>query len=89
MGIFNKKVVTGITLPSGDKLYTGSKDEHVRIWDCASGQVKREFHLPTGDFPNVEHFREVLRGYNFDKFKKLKPQKVQAVYDMLGYDIPG
>ncbi|KAL2920582.1 Zinc finger CCCH domain-containing protein 48 [Bienertia sinuspersici] len=34
----HQKVVTGITLPSGDKLYTGSKDENVRIWDCASGQ---------------------------------------------------
>ncbi|KAK6117567.1 hypothetical protein DH2020_048695 [Rehmannia glutinosa] len=34
------KVVTGIALPSGsDKLYTGSQDETVRIWDCQSGQV--------------------------------------------------
>ncbi|CAF2056812.1 unnamed protein product [Brassica oleracea] len=32
-------VVTGIALPSGsDKLYTASKDETLRIWDCASGQ---------------------------------------------------
>ncbi|KAL0804704.1 hypothetical protein Bca101_097194 [Brassica carinata] len=34
------QVVTGIALPSGsDKLYTASKDETLRIWDCASGQV--------------------------------------------------
>lgn len=33
-------MVTGIALPSGsDKLYTGSKDESVRVWDCQSGQV--------------------------------------------------
>ncbi|KAM7504695.1 hypothetical protein LguiB_003599 [Lonicera macranthoides] len=33
-------VVTGIALPSGfDKLYTGSKDETVRAWDCQSGQA--------------------------------------------------
>lgn len=33
------KDVTGITLPTGsDKLYTGSKDETVRVWDCQSGQ---------------------------------------------------
>ncbi|WZZ65213.1 hypothetical protein YC2023_076583 [Brassica napus] len=33
------QVVTGIALPSGsDKLYTASKDETLRIWDCASGQ---------------------------------------------------
>ena len=37
---FLGKVVTGIALPSGsDKLYTASKDETLRIWDCASGQV--------------------------------------------------
>ncbi|GLT36013.1 hypothetical protein SLA2020_104180 [Shorea laevis] len=35
----HQKVVIGIALPSGsDKLYTGSKDETVRVWDCASGQ---------------------------------------------------
>lgn len=34
------QVVTGIALPSGsDKLYTGSQDETVRVWDCQSGQV--------------------------------------------------
>ncbi|XP_058070811.1 EH domain-containing protein 1-like [Magnolia sinica] len=51
-------------------------------------KVQREFHLPAGDFPNVEHFREVLGGYNIDKFEKLKPKMIQAVDDMLGYDIP-
>ncbi|GMH25001.1 hypothetical protein Nepgr_026844 [Nepenthes gracilis] len=52
------------------------------------GKVRREFHLPIGDFPNVEHFREVLKGYNMDKFEKLKPKMIQAVDDMLAYDIP-
>ncbi|KAG7557586.1 Dynamin-type guanine nucleotide-binding (G) domain [Arabidopsis suecica] len=52
------------------------------------GKVQREFHLPAGDFPSVEHFREVLGGYNIDKFEKLKPKMIQAVDDMLGYDIP-
>lgn len=34
------QVVTGIALPSGsDKLYSGSKDESVRLWDCQTGQV--------------------------------------------------
>lgn len=51
-------------------------------------KVQREHHLPAGDFPNCEHFREVLSGYNFDKFEKLKPKMIQAVDDMLGYDIP-
>jgi len=36
----------------------------------------------------VEHFKEVLSGYSFDKFEKVKPKMIQAVDDMLGYDIP-
>ncbi|GAB2284711.1 EH domain-containing protein 1 [Dionaea muscipula] len=51
-------------------------------------KVQRDSHLPAGDFPNVDHFREVLKGYNIDRFEKLKPKMVQAVDEMLGYDIP-
>ncbi|WVZ77815.1 hypothetical protein U9M48_025636 [Paspalum notatum var. saurae] len=51
-------------------------------------KVEREYHLPAGDFPDVEHFKQVLGGYNIDKFEKLKPKMVQAVDDMLAYDIP-
>ncbi|WJX31638.1 EH domain-containing protein 1, variant 2 [Trifolium repens] len=51
-------------------------------------KVQREFHLPAGDFPDIERFKEVLSGYNIDKFEKLKPQKIQAVDDMLAHDIP-
>ena len=42
----------------------------------------------TWDFPNVEHFKEILAAYNIDKFKKLKPKMLQAIDDMLGYDLP-
>ncbi|EPS68571.1 hypothetical protein M569_06192, partial [Genlisea aurea] len=51
-------------------------------------KVQREHHLPVGDFPNMEHFRDTLGGYNIDKFEKLKPKMIQTVDDMLGYDIP-
>ncbi|KAD4178853.1 hypothetical protein R6Q59_022407 [Mikania micrantha] len=51
-------------------------------------KVQREHHLPAGDFPYVESFRERLGGYNLDKFEKLKPKLIQTVDDMLGYDIP-
>lgn len=38
--LLNIQVVSGIAMPSGsDKLYTGSTDETVRVWDCQSGQV--------------------------------------------------
>ncbi|KAJ8636104.1 hypothetical protein MRB53_010371 [Persea americana] len=56
--------------------------------DDEFAKVQREFHLPAGDFPDVEHFKEVLSGYSIDRFEKLKPKMIQAVDDMLGYDIP-
>ncbi|OMO76869.1 hypothetical protein CCACVL1_15328 [Corchorus capsularis] len=52
------------------------------------GKVQREFHLPAGDFPSAEHYREVMKGYSIDKFEKLKPKMIQAVDDMLGHEIP-
>ncbi|CAI9787809.1 unnamed protein product [Fraxinus pennsylvanica] len=56
--------------------------------DIEFAKVQREHHLPAGDFPNVEHFREVLNLYNIDKFEKLKPKMIQSTDDMLGHDIP-
>ncbi|KAJ7975639.1 Zinc finger CCCH domain-containing protein [Quillaja saponaria] len=42
----HQKVVSAIALPSGsDKLYTGGKDETVRIWDCQSGQCALVINL--------------------------------------------
>lgn len=52
------------------------------------GKVQREYHLPPGDFPDVQHYKEILSSYNIDKFEKLKPKMIQAVDDMLGYEIP-
>ncbi|KAM7279021.1 hypothetical protein ACFE04_006155 [Oxalis oulophora] len=51
-------------------------------------KVQSEFHLPPGDFPDVDKFKEKLSGCNFSKFTKLKPKMIKAVDDMLNYDIP-
>ncbi|KAL6651592.1 hypothetical protein ACP70R_010517 [Stipagrostis hirtigluma subsp. patula] len=51
-------------------------------------KVQKELHLPAGDFPNVEEYREILSAYNFDRFERLRPKMVQGVDDMLAYDIP-
>ncbi|CAM8921448.1 unnamed protein product [Rhodiola kirilowii] len=51
-------------------------------------KIQMEYHLPPGDFPNPDQFREVLSKYSIDKFEKLKPKLIQAVDDMLAYDIP-
>jgi hypothetical protein len=61
---------------------------HALNYSCLVQQVQREYHVPPGDFPYVEHFKEVLSGYSFDNFEKVKPKMIQAVDDMLGYDIP-
>ncbi|KAL7143131.1 hypothetical protein ABFS83_08G170300 [Erythranthe nasuta] len=51
-------------------------------------KVQREHHLPAGDFPNVEQFKDKLNGYSIDKFERMKPKMIQSVDDMLAYDIP-
>ncbi|KAK4386942.1 EH domain-containing protein 1 [Sesamum angolense] len=51
-------------------------------------KVQREHHLPAGDFPDVEQFRELLTGYSIDRFERLKPKMIQSVDDMLAHDIP-
>ncbi|XP_078175389.1 EH domain-containing protein 1-like isoform X1 [Carex rostrata] len=69
----------------------GKAKAQQRLIDNLEGEfakIQREHHLPPGDFPNVDHFRDVLSGYSIDKFEKLKPKMIQAIDDMLGYDIP-
>ncbi|ONM12388.1 EH domain-containing protein 1 [Zea mays] len=56
--------------------------------DQQFAKVQKELHLPPGDFPSVEEYRELLSAYNFDRFEKLRPKMVQGVDDMLAYDIP-
>ncbi|RWV97443.1 hypothetical protein GW17_00039767 [Ensete ventricosum] len=51
-------------------------------------EVQRKHNLLVGDFPNVQHFKEVLSGHNIDEFKKLKPKMIRAVDVVLTYDIP-
>uniref|UniRef100_A0A0D9WAX9 Dynamin-type G domain-containing protein n=1 Tax=Leersia perrieri TaxID=77586 RepID=A0A0D9WAX9_9ORYZ len=69
----------------------GKAKAQQRLLDSLDEQfakVQKELHLPAGDFPNVDEYREILSAYNFDKFEKLKPKLVQGVDDMLAYDIP-
>jgi hypothetical protein len=59
-----------------------------RVYYLPRVQVQKELHLPPGDFPSVDEYRELLSAYNLDKFEKLRPRMVQGVDDMLAYDIP-
>ncbi|GMY24739.1 EH domain-containing protein 1 isoform X2 [Fagus crenata] len=72
-------------------LMIGKAKAQQRLIDNLSdefGKVQRKFQLPPGDFPNVEHFREILKGYNIDDFEGLKLHIIRAVDDMLDDDIP-
>lgn len=51
-------------------------------------QVQRENHFAPGDMPNADHLREVLEGYSFDTFEKIKPKLIEDVDQMLAKDLP-
>lgn len=51
-------------------------------------QVQREHHLPVGDFPNVDRFREILSAFDFNKFPKVSKSMVKQIDDVLSVDIP-
>ncbi|CAI9293265.1 unnamed protein product [Lactuca saligna] len=51
-------------------------------------KIEKEYHVPPGDFPDIEQFKEVLATYNIDKFEKVKPKLIQAVDEMIANDIP-
>uniref|UniRef100_A0A453DCA9 Dynamin-type G domain-containing protein n=1 Tax=Aegilops tauschii subsp. strangulata TaxID=200361 RepID=A0A453DCA9_AEGTS len=51
-------------------------------------KVQKEMHLPPGDFPSVDEYRDTLSAYNFDRFERLHTKMVKDVDDMLAYDIP-
>ncbi|CAL8464390.1 g3925 [Coccomyxa elongata] len=50
--------------------------------------VQREHHLPAGDFPDVNRYRDILGGYDLSTFPKLKEKDVRALEDALSLDIP-
>lgn len=56
--------------------------------DSLFEKIQREHHLPAGDFPNVDSFRETLKGYNIDRFERVKSRMIHGIDDMLAYDIP-
>ncbi|CAL5220728.1 g2786 [Coccomyxa viridis] len=50
--------------------------------------VQREHHLPAGDFPDVNRYREILSGYDISAFPKLREKDVKALEETLSIDIP-
>lgn len=42
-------------------------------------KIQQRYHLPSGDFPNPERFRQNLSLYDMDKFKSLKEDLLEKV----------
>ncbi|KAM3579988.1 hypothetical protein VKS41_007705 [Umbelopsis sp. WA50703] len=51
-------------------------------------KIQHKYHLPAGDFPNPEKFRQNLALYNIDKFKPLKDDIISRVDEALSVDLP-
>ncbi|CAD7698842.1 unnamed protein product [Ostreobium quekettii] len=50
--------------------------------------VRMEHHLPAGDFPDVNRFREILQTFDLASFPKLDKKMIKTVEDALAIDIP-
>ena len=44
-----------------------------------SPQVQREHHLPLGDFPDLQRFREILAAFDLSRFHKITSAMLKQV----------
>ncbi|CAO3638853.1 unnamed protein product [Mucor fragilis] len=51
-------------------------------------KIQQRNHLPAGDFPNPERFKQNLAHYDMDKFKSLKEELIERVDEALSNDLP-
>ncbi|ORZ13031.1 P-loop containing nucleoside triphosphate hydrolase protein, partial [Absidia repens] len=56
--------------------------------DVEFQKIQQRYHLPSGDFPNPERFKQNLALYDMDKFKNLKEDLLTKVDDALANDLP-
>ncbi|KAK9839793.1 hypothetical protein WJX81_002232 [Elliptochloris bilobata] len=65
-----------------------AQDKLLRDLPTHFAHVQREHHLPAGDFPDVNRYREILSAYDLSVFPKLKEKDVKTIEDVLSLDIP-
>jgi GTPase SAR1 family protein len=51
-------------------------------------KIQNKYHVPAGDFPNPDKFRQSLAHYDMDKFKSLKDDLIANVDEALAVDLP-
>jgi EH domain-containing protein 1 len=47
-----------------------------------------EHQLPRGDLPNVERYRQILAGFDLNKFPKLERKNIEIMDTVLSQDLP-
>ncbi|KAF0492538.1 P-loop containing nucleoside triphosphate hydrolase protein [Gigaspora margarita] len=67
---------------------TAKQNELMEKLDKEFVKIQQKYHLPAGDFPNVERFKVGLSVYKFDKFHNLKIQLIEKAEDALSQDLP-
>jgi hypothetical protein len=56
--------------------------------DVEFAKIQKQYHLPIGDFPDLERFRNTLKLYNIADFPKPNPKLISAMDDVLASDLP-
>lgn len=51
-------------------------------------KIQQKYHLPAGDFPNPEKFKQNLALYDMDKFKNIKEDLLEKVDEALSIQLP-
>ncbi|ORZ00580.1 P-loop containing nucleoside triphosphate hydrolase protein [Syncephalastrum racemosum] len=51
-------------------------------------KIQQRYHLPAGDFPNPEKFKQNLALYDMDKFKNIKEDLLEKVDEALSVQLP-
>lgn len=46
--------------------------------------MQKEYHLPPGDFPDPERFRNILEGFDISSFPKLDKKMVKTIDEASG-----
>eukprot|EP00301_Raphidiophrys_heterophryoidea_P002637 c1122_g1_i2.p1 GENE.c1122_g1_i2~~c1122_g1_i2.p1 ORF type:complete len:312 (-),score=95.09 c1122_g1_i2:334-1269(-) len=63
-------------------------EELIENLDAVFAAVQRKHQLPVGDFPNLEDFREKLKGVDFTRLKQINQKKLKMIDDLLTRDVP-
>ncbi|CAL8071871.1 unnamed protein product [Calicophoron daubneyi] len=64
------------------------KAELIKNLDQIYTTISRLYHIPLGDFPNIEHMRTMLADQDFSSFPSLKPKLFEHIDEVLGEEVP-